>query len=306
MSRDSYEPGFSDTGGRRSECVESNRHDTGPVRLNALHRRKPTPFGSPVALIVRPRISVNQVVLRSLRSSPTPMHRAVREISWFDLLASLLAMVAAFFVAASQSSFALGVWAVAFFSVMYGVQHAVSKRGHPDAGEAERFRLFLALTGAVLSSSAHGAAMLYSSQTVMEMACFGYAVTLFILSIPFRVLRFSVWLIPFLCHLGVLIARRAGVGLLPVHLLVIGCLLLIPSVVMIGYRMRDDSGRRLLAQGAYLYLCVWVGAGLLLSGPTWAEWLKEQSPRYKRSGGLIYVRADAGVQGESIPAAGSL
>ena len=306
MSRDSDESGFDEIGVRGSECVESNRHDTGPVRLNALHGRKPTPFGSPVALIVRPRISVNQVVLRSLRASPTPMHQAGREISLSSVLISLLALVAAFFVAASQSSLALGVWAAAFFSVMYGVQYAVSKRGHKGAWEAERFRLFLALTGAVLSSSAHGAAMLYSSQTVMEMACFGYAVTLFILSIPFRVLRFSVWLIPFLCHLGVLIARRPGVGLLPVHLLVVGCLLLIPSVVLIGYRMRDDSGRRLLAQGAYLYLCVWVGAGLLLSGPTWAEWMKEQSPRYKRSGGLIYVRADAGAQGESIPAARSL
>jgi hypothetical protein len=67
----------------------------------------------------------------------------------------------------------------------------------PSAWEAERFRLFLALTGTVLSSSAHGAAVLYSFQTVMEMACFGYAVTLIILSISFRVLRFSVWLIPF-------------------------------------------------------------------------------------------------------------
>ena len=306
MSRDSDESGFADIGGRGSECVESHRHDTGPVRLNALHGRKPTPFGSPVALIVRPRISVNRVVLRSLRASPAPMHQAGQEISLSSLLISLLALVAAFFVAASQSSLALGLWAAAFFSVMYGVQHAVSKRGHPDAGEAERFRLFLALTGAVLSSSAHGAAMLYSSQTVMEMACFGYAVTLFILSIPFRVLRFSVWLIPFLCHLGVLIAHRAGGGLLPVHLLVVGCLLLIPSVVMIGYRLRDDSRTRPFAQAAYLYLCVWVVAGLILSGPTWAEWMREQSPRYKRSGGLIYVRADAGVLGGFIPVAGSL
>ena len=67
--------------------------------------------------------------------------------------------------------------------------------------------------------------------------------------------------------------------------------------------MRDDSGRRLLAQGAYLYLCVWVVAGLLLSGPTWAEWMKEQSPRYKRSGGLIYVQSDAGTRVESAPLA---
>jgi hypothetical protein len=231
------------------------------------------------------------------------MHQAGREISLSSVLISLLALVAVFFVAASQSSLALGVWAAAFFSVMYGVQYAVSKRGHKGAWEAERFRLFLALTGAVLSSSAHGAAMLYSSQTVMEMACFGYAVTLFILSIPFRVLRFSVWLIPFLCHLGVLIAHRAGGGLLPVHFLVVGCLLLIPSVVMIGYRLRDDSRTRLFAQAAYLYLCVWVVAGLILSGPTWAEWMREQSPRYKRSGGLIYVQSDAGTRVESAPLA---
>ena len=296
MSRDSDESGFAEIGRRGSECIESDQYNTEPVRLNALHRRKPTPFGSPVPLIVRPRISVNQVVLRSLRASPTPMHEAGREISLSSVLISLLALVAAFFVAASQSSLALGVWAVAFFTVMYGVQYAASKRGHKGAWESERFRLFLALTGAVLSSSAHGAAVLYSSQAAMEMACFGYAVALFILSIPFGVPRFSVLLIPFLCHLGVLIARRTGTGLLPVHLLSVGCFLLIPSVVMIGYRLRDDSRTRLLAQGLYLYLCVWVGAGLLLSGPTWEQWIKDRAPHRLRGGGVIYVHSGGGTQ----------
>jgi hypothetical protein len=35
-------------------------------------------------------------------------------------------------------------------------------------------------------------------------------------------------------------------------LLVVGCVLLIPSVALIGYRLRDDPRRRLLAQVAYL------------------------------------------------------
>ena len=280
------------------------------VRLHASPWRKPTPFGSPVALVVRPRITVEQVVAHSLRAAPPSRKGGRRPIKLSGVLAFLLALVGAFFVAAWQSSLALGVWAAVYFAVMYGVQFASASgelsSGFTSAWHAERFRLFFALTGAVLSSSAHGAALLYSSQAAMEMACFGYAVALFILSVPFGVSRFSVWLIPFLCHLGVLIAHRAGVGLLPVHLLVVGCVCLIPSVALIGYRLRDDSQRRLLAQGAYLYLCVWVVAGLLLSGPTWAEWIKEQSPRYKRSGGLIYVQSHAGVQGESTSAARSL
>jgi hypothetical protein len=277
------------------------------VRLHASPWRKPTPFGSPVALVVRPRITMEQVVAHSLRAAPPSRKGGRRPIKLSGVLAFLLALVGAFFVAAWQSSLALGVWAAVYFAVMYGVQFASASgelpSGFTSAWHAERFRLFFALTGAVLSSSAHGAALLYSSQAAMEMACFGYAVALFILSVPFRVSRFSVWLIPFLCHLGVLIAHRAGVGLLPVHLLVVGCVCLIPSAALIGYRLRDDSRMRLLAQGAYLYLCVWVVAGLLLSGPTWAEWMKEQSPRYKRSGGLIYVQSDAGTRVESAPLA---
>ena len=276
------------------------------VRLHVSPWRKPTPFGSPVALVVRPRITMEQVVAHSLRAASPSRKGGRRPIKLSRVLAFLLALVGAFFVAAWQSSLALGVWAAVYFAVMYGVQFASASGelpgGFASAWHAERFRLFFALTGAVLSSSAHGAALLYSSQAAMEMACFGYAVALFILSVPFGVSRFSVLLIPFLCQLGVLIARRTGSGLLPVHLLSVGCLLLIPSVAMIGYRLRDDSRTRLFAQAAYLYLCVWVGAGLLLSGPTWAEWMKEH-PRYKRSGGLIYVRADAGVQGESAPLA---
>jgi hypothetical protein len=280
------------------ECGDSYagfaRSEPLSVRLHACPGRKPTPFGSPVALVVRPRINMNQIVTRSLRAAPPSRKGEGRGVKLSGVLSFLLALVGAFFVAAWQSSLALGIWSAGFFAVMYGVQFAALPAGLTSAWHAERFRLFFALTGAVLSSSAHGAAVLYSSQAAMEMACFGYAVALFILSIPFGVSRFSVLLIPFLCHLGVLIARRTGTGLLPVHLLSVGCLLLIPSVVMIGYRLRDDSRTRLLAQGLYLYLCVWVGAGLLLSGPTWEQWIKDRAPHRLRGGGVIYVHSGGG------------